>query len=102
MAVTDHSVTSRTVAHHIESVTHHLVPPRTIRRRLQPSYLSARRPLLSLSLKQNHRRPHVNGAMKEGYGRQNGMKFSLLTNHASVCNIKKVGFESGGTEERGC
>ncbi|GFU06814.1 transposable element Tcb1 transposase [Trichonephila clavipes] len=55
MAVTDRSVTSRTVAQHIESVTHHSVSARTIRRRLQQSGLSARRPLLGLSLTQNHR-----------------------------------------------
>ncbi|GFX45369.1 uncharacterized protein TNCV_1026291 [Trichonephila clavipes] len=35
MAVTDRSVTSRTIAQHIESVTHHSVSARTIRRRLQ-------------------------------------------------------------------
>ncbi|GFS97592.1 transposable element Tcb1 transposase [Trichonephila clavipes] len=56
MAVTDRSVTSRTVARPIESVTNHLVSARTIRRRLQQSGLSARRPLLGLPLKQNHRR----------------------------------------------
>ncbi|GFW80527.1 transposable element Tcb1 transposase [Trichonephila clavipes] len=56
MAVTDRTVTSRTVAQHIESVTHHSVSSRTIRRRLQQSGLSARRPLLSLPLTQNHRR----------------------------------------------
>ncbi|GFX19163.1 transposable element Tcb1 transposase [Trichonephila clavipes] len=56
MAVTYRSVTSRTVAQHIESVTHHSVSARTIRRRLQQSYLSARRPLLGLPLTQNHRR----------------------------------------------
>ncbi|GFS78707.1 transposable element Tcb1 transposase [Trichonephila clavipes] len=56
MAVTDHSVTSRTVAHHIESVTHPSVSAHTIRRRLQQSGLSARRPLLGLPLTQNHRR----------------------------------------------
>ncbi|GFV14280.1 transposable element Tcb1 transposase [Trichonephila clavipes] len=33
MAVTDRSVTSRSVAHHIESVTHHSESERTIRRR---------------------------------------------------------------------
>ncbi|GFY36374.1 transposable element Tcb1 transposase [Trichonephila clavipes] len=44
----DHSVTSRIVTQHIESVTHHSVSARTIRRRLQQSGLSARRPLLSL------------------------------------------------------
>ncbi|GFW76871.1 transposable element Tcb1 transposase [Trichonephila clavipes] len=56
MAVTDRSVTSRTVAQHIESVTHHSVSERTIRRRLKQSGLSARRPLLGLHLSHNHRR----------------------------------------------
>ncbi|GFS60170.1 transposable element Tcb1 transposase [Trichonephila clavipes] len=58
MAVTDHSVTSRTVALHIESVTYHSVSARTIRRRLQQSGLSSKRPLLGLPLMQNHRRLH--------------------------------------------
>ncbi|GFU96553.1 HTH_38 domain-containing protein [Trichonephila clavipes] len=44
----------------------------------------------------------ANGAMKEGYGRQNEMKLSLLMSHASVCNTTMVGFESGDTVERGC
>ncbi|GFT78985.1 transposable element Tcb1 transposase [Trichonephila clavipes] len=35
MTVTDRSVTSRTVVQHTESVTHHSVSARTIRRRLQ-------------------------------------------------------------------
>ncbi|GFW35821.1 transposable element Tcb1 transposase [Trichonephila clavipes] len=56
MAVTDRSVTSRTIAEHIESVTHHSVSARTIRRSLQQSGLSTRRPLLGLPLTQNHRR----------------------------------------------
>ncbi|GFS47178.1 transposable element Tcb1 transposase [Trichonephila clavipes] len=56
MAVTDRSVTSRTVAQHIESVTHHSVSARTIQRSLQQTGLSARRPLLGLPLTQNHRR----------------------------------------------
>ncbi|GFW60785.1 transposable element Tcb1 transposase [Trichonephila clavipes] len=56
MAVTDRSVTSRTVAQHIEPVTHHSESARTIRCRLQQSGLSARRPLLGLPLRQNHRR----------------------------------------------
>ncbi|KFM57988.1 Transposable element Tcb1 transposase, partial [Stegodyphus mimosarum] len=37
--------------------------------------------------------------MKEGCG-QNGMKLSLLTSHASVCNTMMVGFESGDPVER--
>ncbi|GFY12431.1 transposable element Tcb1 transposase [Trichonephila clavipes] len=57
MEVTDRSVTSRTVVQQIESVTHYSVSPRTIRRRLQQSTLSARRPLLGLPLTQNRRRP---------------------------------------------
>ncbi|GFU60620.1 transposable element Tcb1 transposase [Trichonephila clavipes] len=56
MAVKDRRVTSRTVAQHIESVTHHSVSARTIRRCLQQNGLSARRPLLGLPLTQNHRR----------------------------------------------
>ncbi|GFW80006.1 transposable element Tcb1 transposase [Trichonephila clavipes] len=58
MKVNDHSVTSRTIAQHIQSVMHHSVSARTIRRRLQQSGLSARRPLLGIPLKQNHRRLH--------------------------------------------
>ncbi|GFX34800.1 transposable element Tcb1 transposase [Trichonephila clavipes] len=57
MAVTDHSVTSRTVAQHIESVKHHSVSTCTNRRRLQQSSLSARRPLLGLPLTQNQTSP---------------------------------------------
>ncbi|GFU59233.1 HTH_38 domain-containing protein [Trichonephila clavipes] len=103
MEVTDRSVTSRTVAQHIESVTHHSVSARTIRRRLQQSGQFARRPLLGLPL--TLRTTDVsaaNGAMKEGCGRLNGMKLSLLTSHASVCNTTMVEFESGNTVERGC
>ncbi|GFX92473.1 transposable element Tc1 transposase [Trichonephila clavipes] len=55
MAVTNRSVTSRTIAQHIESVTHYPVSACTIRRRLQQSGLSARRALLCLPLTQNHR-----------------------------------------------
>ncbi|GFV92869.1 transposable element Tcb1 transposase [Trichonephila clavipes] len=54
MRVTDRSVTSRTIALQIESVMHHSVSARSIRRRLQQSGLSARRPLLGLPLTQNH------------------------------------------------
>ncbi|GFU78463.1 transposable element Tcb1 transposase [Trichonephila clavipes] len=55
-AVTNSSIPSRTVAQHIESETHHSVSALTIRRRLQQSGLSARRPLLGVHLTQNHRR----------------------------------------------
>ncbi|GFT48744.1 transposable element Tcb1 transposase [Trichonephila clavipes] len=56
MTVTDRSVTLRTIAHQIEFVAHNSVSECTIRRSLQQSGLSARRPLLGLPLKQNHRR----------------------------------------------
>ncbi|GFV51955.1 transposable element Tcb1 transposase [Trichonephila clavipes] len=56
MAVTNHSITSRTIEQHIESVTHHSESARTIRRRSQQSGLSARRPLLGLLLSQSHKR----------------------------------------------
>ncbi|GFU95067.1 transposable element Tcb1 transposase [Trichonephila clavipes] len=101
MAVTDRSVTSRTVAQHIESVMHHSVSARTIRRRLQQSGVSARRPLLGLPLTQNHRRLFRQWCYERRIWRQNGMKLSLLTSHASVCNTTMVIFESGGTVERG-
>ncbi|GFX59010.1 transposable element Tc1 transposase [Trichonephila clavipes] len=54
--VTGHSVTSRTMAQHFESVTYHSVSACTIRRRFQQSGLSAIRPLLGLPLTQNSRR----------------------------------------------
>ncbi|GFU64434.1 HTH_38 domain-containing protein [Trichonephila clavipes] len=44
----------------------------------------------------------TNGAMKEGCGRQSGMKLSLLTSHASVCHTTMVEFEFGETMKRGC
>ncbi|GFV23435.1 HTH_38 domain-containing protein [Trichonephila clavipes] len=99
MAVTDRSVTSRTIEQHIDSITHHSVSARTIRRRLQKSGLSATHPLHGLPLTTYV--SAANGAMKEGCGRQNGIKLSLLTSHASVCNTTMVGFESGDTVERG-
>ncbi|GFU74507.1 transposable element Tcb1 transposase [Trichonephila clavipes] len=103
MAVTDRSVKSRTVTQHIKSVTHHSVSARTIRRHLQQSGLSDRGSLLRLPLTQSHRRlTAANVAMKEGFRWQNGMKLSLLTSHASVCNTTMVRFHSGVTVERGC
>ncbi|GFV49676.1 uncharacterized protein TNCV_1959841 [Trichonephila clavipes] len=102
MAVTEHSVTSRTISQHIESVMHHSVSARTIRRRLQQSGLSTRRSLLGLPLTQNHRRLRHQWCDEEGCGWQNGMKLSLPTSHASVCNTTMVGFESGDTVKRGC
>ncbi|GFW29642.1 HTH_Tnp_Tc3_2 domain-containing protein [Trichonephila clavipes] len=84
MTVTDRSVTSRTVAQYIKSVTHHSVSARTIRRCLQQSGLTARRPLLRLPLTQNHRCLHHQWYDERRIWGQNGMKLSLLTSHASV------------------
>ncbi|GFV55834.1 transposable element Tcb1 transposase [Trichonephila clavipes] len=56
IAVTNRLVTSRKTVQHIESVTHHSVSARTIRRRLQQSTLSARRPLVVIPMTQYHRR----------------------------------------------
>ncbi|GFY32341.1 transposable element Tcb1 transposase [Trichonephila clavipes] len=56
MEVRDHSVISRTIAQHIESVMHHSVSARNIRRRLKQSGLSASRSLRCLPLTQNHSR----------------------------------------------
>ncbi|GFU53670.1 transposable element Tcb1 transposase [Trichonephila clavipes] len=53
IAVTNRSVTSRTVAQYIESVTHHSVSARTNRHCLQQSGLSARRTLFGLPLTLN-------------------------------------------------
>ncbi|GFV09449.1 transposable element Tcb1 transposase [Trichonephila clavipes] len=55
MAVTDRSVTSRTVVQNIESVTHHSVSARAISTPFTAECLFARRPLLGLPLTQNHR-----------------------------------------------
>ncbi|PRD23572.1 UNVERIFIED_CONTAM: hypothetical protein NCL1_46000 [Trichonephila clavipes] len=54
MAVMDRAVTSRAIAQQIQSVTHHSVSFRTIRRHLRHNGISARRPLLRLSLTGNH------------------------------------------------
>ncbi|GFV81122.1 HTH_38 domain-containing protein [Trichonephila clavipes] len=101
MAVMDRSVTSRTVAQHIESVTHHSVSARTIQRRLQQSGLSARRPFLVYPSRRTTDVSATNGATKEGCGQQNGMMLSLLTCHASIFNTTMARFESGDTVERG-
>ncbi|GFU64906.1 transposable element Tcb1 transposase [Trichonephila clavipes] len=102
MAVTDRSVTSRTVTQHIESVTHHSVSARTIRRRLQQSGLSAIRPLLGLPLTKNHRRLRRQWCDERKMWAAEWNEVDLMTSHASVCNTTMVGFESGDTVEKGC
>ncbi|GFY11834.1 transposable element Tcb1 transposase [Trichonephila clavipes] len=71
---------------------------RIIRRRLQQSGLSARRPLLGLPLTQNHRRLRRQWCdERRMWDEEWNEKLSLLTSHASVCNTTMVGFESGDT-----
>ncbi|GFV92495.1 transposable element Tcb1 transposase [Trichonephila clavipes] len=97
MAVVTHcSATSRTVAQHIESVTHHLVSARTIRRHLQLSGLSARRPFLGLPVTQNHTRLRRQWCDERRMWVAEWNEVVLLTSHTSVCNTTMVGFESGG------
>ncbi|GFY11558.1 transposable element Tcb1 transposase [Trichonephila clavipes] len=100
MALTDRSVTSRTIAQHIESVTHHSMSSRTIRRRLQQSGLSVRRPLLGIPLAQNHRRLRH---QRCGERRMWAAEWNevVYTDKSSVCTTTMVGFESGYTVERG-
>ncbi|GFV91167.1 HTH_38 domain-containing protein [Trichonephila clavipes] len=99
MAVTDRSVTSRTVEQHIESnasfsVCAYYSTPFT-------AEWSVRKTSFAWSTLDTDVSA-TNGAMKEGCGRQNGMKMSLLMSHVSVCNTTMVGFESGDTVETGC
>ncbi|GFX30062.1 transposable element Tcb1 transposase [Trichonephila clavipes] len=56
MTVMDHAATSRIIAQQIQSVTHHSVSDRNIRRRLQQSGISVGYLLLRLPLTENHRR----------------------------------------------
>ncbi|GFW42558.1 HTH_Tnp_Tc3_2 domain-containing protein [Trichonephila clavipes] len=49
-ALMDHAASSRTIAQHFQSVTHHSVSTCTIRRHLQQNGMSARRLLLRLPL----------------------------------------------------
>ncbi|GFX31518.1 transposable element Tcb1 transposase [Trichonephila clavipes] len=102
MAVTDRSVTLRTVAHHIQSVTHHSVSASTIRRRLQQSGLSARHPLLGLPVTLSHRRLRRLWCdeRRKWAAEWNEVVFTDVT-HLSA-NTTMVGFESGDTAERGC
>ncbi|GFX09437.1 glutamate receptor ionotropic, delta-1 [Trichonephila clavipes] len=76
---------------------------RTIRRRLQQSGLSARRPLLVLPLTQNHRRlcRQWCDERRMWMAEWNEVVFTDVS-HASVYNTTMVGFESGYTVERGC
>ncbi|GFS54645.1 uncharacterized protein TNCV_2749351 [Trichonephila clavipes] len=102
MAVTDCSVTSRTVAQHIESITLHSVSACTIRRRSQQSGLSARRPLLGLHLTQNHRHLRHQWCDERRMWVAEWNEVVFTKSYASVCNTTIVRFESGDTMERGC
>ncbi|GFX28355.1 transposable element Tcb1 transposase [Trichonephila clavipes] len=115
MAVMDRAATSRTIAQQIQSVTHHSMSARTIRRRLQQSRIFQRRLLLRLPLTGNHRHLRhywCDERQTETTEWKNvfvdivftDIKWTLclLTNPASACNITMVGFEFGHTVVRGC
>ncbi|GFV24484.1 transposable element Tcb1 transposase [Trichonephila clavipes] len=56
LPVMDGTITLRTISQHIQSIRYHSASAGTIRRRLQQSGMSTRRPLLRLPLNGNHRR----------------------------------------------
>ncbi|GFX28935.1 transposable element Tcb1 transposase [Trichonephila clavipes] len=99
MAVMDRAAISQTITLQIQSVTHHSVSALTIRRCLQQSAMSARRPLLRLPLIGNHKRLRRQRRNNIGHGRRNGtiLELCLLSNPASACNIMMVGFKLGDT-----
>ncbi|GFU73095.1 transposable element Tcb1 transposase [Trichonephila clavipes] len=72
------------------------VSARAIRRRLQQSGLSARRPLLGLSLKQNHRQ------LRRQWCDERRMWTAEWNEVVFTDRSRMVGFESGDTVERGC
>ncbi|GFV44645.1 transposable element Tcb1 transposase [Trichonephila clavipes] len=102
MAVTNRSVASRTGSQNIESVTNHSVSARIIRRHLQQSGLSARRPLLGLSLTQNHRRLRRQWCDERRTWVAKWNEVDFTDDSRIYCNTTMVAFESGGTVERGC
>ncbi|GFV67409.1 transposable element Tcb1 transposase [Trichonephila clavipes] len=101
MAVTDRSVTSRTVAQHIESVAYHSVSARIIRRRLQQSGLSARRPLLGIPLTQNHRRLRCQWCDERIMWATEWNEVGFNDESRICLHTAMVGFESGDTGVRG-
>ncbi|GFT87150.1 transposable element Tcb1 transposase [Trichonephila clavipes] len=75
---------------------------RTIRRRLQQSSLSARRPLLGLPMTRNHRRHRRQWCDERRMWAAEWNEVVFTDESASVCNTTMVRFESGDTVERGC
>ncbi|GFY24781.1 transposable element Tcb1 transposase [Trichonephila clavipes] len=98
--MTDRSVTLRTIAQHIESVTHHSVSVRTIRRRLQQSGMSARRSLLALPLKENHRRLRRQWCDERRIWAAEWNEVVFTDESRICCHTTMVGFESVNTVER--
>ncbi|GFX59124.1 transposable element Tcb1 transposase [Trichonephila clavipes] len=74
---------------------------RNIRRRLQQSGLSTRRPLLGLHLTQNHRRLHRQWCDDKRMWVAEWNEVVFTDESRICCNITMVGFESGDTVERG-
>ncbi|GFT41563.1 hypothetical protein TNCV_1964771 [Trichonephila clavipes] len=97
MAVKDRSITSRTVAHHFESITHFSVSARTIRRRLQQSSSSGQDVHCLVFPDAETQTSKQPTALKEGSGWQNGMKFTGQSSPHLVHNTTMVVFEFGDT-----
>ncbi|GFS90103.1 transposable element Tcb1 transposase [Trichonephila clavipes] len=94
MALIQRAASSRTIAQQIQSVTHHSVSTRTIRRRLHQSGMSARHLLLRLPLTGNHRHlPRQWWDERRAWTTEwNDIVFT--TNPASMCNITMVGLNT--------
>ncbi|GFX72356.1 HTH_Tnp_Tc3_2 domain-containing protein [Trichonephila clavipes] len=76
---------------------------RTIRRRLQQSGLSKRRPLLGLPLMQNYRRLCRQWCNERRMSEAEWNEVVFIdASHASVCNTTMFGFESGDTVVTEC
>ncbi|GFV80764.1 transposable element Tcb1 transposase [Trichonephila clavipes] len=75
---------------------------RTIRRRLQQSGLSARRSLLGLPLKENHRRLRRQWCHERRMWAAEWNEVVFTDESRICCHTTMVGFESGDTVERGC
>ncbi|GFT93997.1 HTH_38 domain-containing protein [Trichonephila clavipes] len=89
----------RTIAQQIQSVTHHSVSNRTIRRRLHQNVMSVRHSLPRLPFTGNHRCLRANGVIKGRHVQRNRTTLCLMKNPASACNITMVGFEFEDTEQ---
>ncbi|GFU46925.1 hypothetical protein TNCV_3790101 [Trichonephila clavipes] len=94
----DHVATSRTIAQHIQSVTHHSMHTRT----LGTNCNTAECPQGVYCFVYPRQEPTdvcaANGAMKDSHEQRNGTTLCLETTTTSACNITMVGFKFGDIE----